>query len=298
MSKEEISRLRIELPPLIKTKEGYHYFTLVLYIREDKPGIFTDVIERIRKRVERANIRWSLGNSQIGGKALVILIFEVPENEIDKFRDVLNEIKELDYVEKLMVDESPHDVGVYAPRRIEIAYDFNGARTVVISADFLNRMVEAIGQGGDPIITSLVNTTLYRTSYFRGFSMAEELKTTLFLEGKELVDAVLREFKALGYFSDYSLNEIDGNVEIEFKDLVLMPSKRIENPLILGTIAGILDSAYGSEFKVEITDFKKVSSESYHAKLLCKPVEEPLEESSSEESRGKRRRSFLRRRQK
>ncbi len=297
MGKEEATKLRVELPPLIKTKEGYNYFTLILYIRGDRPGIFTEVIDNVRKKVERANIRWSLGNSQMRGRAIVILVFEVPEEDTEAFKETIDEIKKFDYVEKFILDENPHDLGIYAPKDVGLVFDFNGSRTVIISVDFLNSMVDAIGQGGDPVITSLVNTTLYRTSYYRGFSMAEDLKSSLLIDGIGLVEAVLREFKSLGYFGDFSVNKVDDVIEIEFDDLALAAVQKIENPLVLGTIAGILDSAFGAEFKVEVDAFKKIGSESYYAKLICKPVEElEGEPPEAEEKKKERRRFFLYRR--
>ena len=125
--------------------------------------------------------------------------------------------------------------------------------------------------------------------------MAEDLKRVLLLEGLELAEATLLELEALGYYSDFTIAGDENHVEIELLNLAIVPKVNIDNPLIVGAIAGIMDSSFGAEYEVKIVEARKESESSYYAKVECRPLESLYEQEESE--RGARaRRGFLRRR--
>jgi hypothetical protein len=271
--------IHLEPIPLVRTRDGFRYFLITFTIKDDRPGICTEIVDGIRRSSKGANLKWILGNVIGEGRAVIIMLFEVPESEREEFISALNRVRnEIREIEKVISEEGDPSLGIFAPRKTKIGYVMGESRTVIITTDFLDHLVGTMLRGGDPLIRSLIGTSLYRTAYYRGFSIAEDLKRYVPREGIGLLEAALLELKVLGYFTGFSVREEENIIELEISGLTLTPQleMNVDNPLIIGNIAGILDSSFGMEYEVKITDVKKLN-DGYYVRILCKPASPAFE---------------------
>ncbi len=251
-----------------------------------------EIIDSIIKRSKRANLKWILGNAIGEGRAIIFMMFEVHEDDYDNFKSALNDLKNMKEVENILVEENQRDIGLFAPSEIGLEFMEGNARVVMLTTDFLERLVETIVRGGDPVITSLIGTVLYRTAYYRGFNMAENLKNALLIEGIDLVEATLLQLKASGFYTNFLVEGDEELVSVQFYNLALTPKLRTDNPLVVGAVAGIVDSSFGGEYRVKVVESREME-DGYYARLEAKPLEGTFEEEKGKGGRGSS--GFLRR---
>ena len=266
----------IDLVPFTVLREGYRGVGLLIEISRDRPGILSEVMEKLRSRAgPEVNIRWILGNALRSGRGFVYMILEVPSKKLGRLLEAVEEIEGVEGVAGVFYDV---DKGrrYYSPNTIEASYRFLDSRIILSSRDFFDSLVEAIGDIADPAIGSLTKGLLFRLAYSRGFSIAETLRGLLGLKGEELVEAAFDYLKAMGWLSGFKVEyRRDGSVEVELRGLTIKP--RIggeggsENPLITGFIAGALEVSLAREYRVRLEEASEEAG-GYTCRIVATPL--------------------------